>query len=166
MKYLYARKKETFNADLNENVEVKVFKPGIFNGFMLSGEKKNLKTILFRATIQISALGKARVFYVTDGEKLVHTSMVIPKCGKFTFMNEADYEIGPCLTYPEYRGKGIYPAVINHICNSIGRDGTLFYMIVDETNTASIKGIEKAKFERCGSVDVTGITKKYKANKL
>lgn len=76
-------------------------------------------------------------------------------------MDKDDYEIGPCFTYPQYRGNGIYPSVLRSICNSIGNDNTTFYMIVDETNIASIKGIEKAGFKKCGIVKVTKITKRY-----
>ena len=58
------------------------------------------------------------------------------------------------MTIPEYRGKGIYPQVLNYITYSCGRD-TKFYMLVNPTNESSIKGIKKANFKFCGKVIVT-----------
>lgn len=115
-----------------------------------------------RCLFQMITLGKAKIYcYRADGE-LVHTSYVIPKCCKFPFMGKEDYEIGPCFTYPKFRGKGLYSQMLKYICSSVGTYKTNFYMIVDETNLPSIRGIEKADFKRCGNVRVTKILKKYK----
>ena len=103
----------------------------------------------------IMILGKSYIYYSKDNTgKVVHTSYVIPKCIKFPFLSDNDYEIGPCMTIPEYRGKGIYPQVLNYITYSCGRD-TKFYMLVNPTNESSIKGIKKANFKFCGKVIVT-----------
>ena len=61
----------------------------------------------------IMILGKSYIYYSKDNTgKVVHTSYVIPKCIKFPFLSDNDYEIGPCMTIPEYRRKGIYPEVL------------------------------------------------------
>lgn len=73
---------------------------------------------------------------------LAHTSYVIPKCFKFPFLRADDFEIGPCFTYPSYRGKRIYPAVPQYINAYVGT--------------------EKSGFERCGTVKVSRFTKKYR----
>ena len=52
--------------------------------------------------------------------------------------------------------------MLHYITSIVGTQKTFFYMIVDENNIPSIKGIEKAGFQRCGSVYVTGIMKKYR----
>lgn len=92
-------------------------------------------------------------FYVRDEDgNLAHTSCVIPACAKFPFMDRMDYEIDPCYTYPAYRGKGIYPIVLHSICRELAENGSAFYMIVDERNASSIRGIEKAGFVRYGTV--------------
>ncbi len=166
MKYLYRKLKCEKKDKASENLNVEIFTPKVFSGLTLKGEEKNIKSIIVRFLFQLTTHGKAKIFYIKDNDKLVHTSYVIPKCYKFSFLTSKDYMIGPCFTYPEYRGKGIYPAMINYICNFVGTDGTVFYMSVDETNAASIRGIEKAGLERYGSVDVTGITKRYKPKKL
>lgn len=106
-------------------------------------------------------LGKAQVYYVQSGNDIVHTSYVIPACVKFPFMDRKDLEIGPCYTYPAFRGNGIYPKVLSEICRRKGNDTFLFYMIVDEMNLPSIRGIEKAGFVRCGSVHKSKFSKRY-----
>lgn len=164
MKYLYCLKKAQFSGDADKNPvseSVKVFTPKI-GKLLLCGEQKSVKTSLVRLLFQLSTKGKAKIYYVADKNDLQHTSYVVPKCSKFPFLGENDYEIGPCFTYPAHRGKGIYPNVLRYICDFVGNSDTTFYMIVDEKNTASIKGIEKAGFKRCSVVEVSKFTKRYK----
>ena len=162
MKYLYYYKttQRSNNANKSNNIKCNVFTPKIGRLFF-PGELRSIKLIGVRLLFQTITLGKAKIYVVSDGRDLIHTSYVIPKCSKFAFMNKDDYEIGPCFTYPQYRGKGIYPAVLQSICNDLGNDNTIFYMIVDEDNTASIKGIEKAGFKKFGIVKITKFTKRY-----
>lgn len=105
-------------------------------------------------------LGKVQIYYVQNGNDIIHTSYVISSCAKFPFRDRDDLEIGPCYIYPAFRGKGIYPKVLSEICRR-SNDTSSFYMIVDETNLPSIKGIEKAGFVRCGSVQKSKISKRY-----
>jgi RimJ/RimL family protein N-acetyltransferase len=81
-------------------------------------------------------------------------------------MKKRDFEIGPCFTYPEFRGRGIYVKVIKSICSQIGNNKTVFYMIVDKNNIASVKGIEKAGFRKYGEVKVSKIFKRYRIAKI
>lgn len=165
MKYLYVRKNEDGDV-FSDKIIVKVFRPRLFGGLMLSGEMRSIKQLFARLFFQTITVGKARVFYVSDGDSLMHTSYVIPNCIKFPFMKKDDLEIGPCYTYPEYRGRGLYPAVLRAICNYYKDGNVHYYMIVDSENTASIKGIEKAGFEKCGTVRVTKYTKRYKLERM
>lgn len=163
VKYLYCRKQTPVLYETNnqQRQECKVFRPRVFGGLFLAGEPKSIKVRLVRVLFQVATLGKARIYFVTNGDDFVHTSYVVPKCKKFSFLKANDYEIGPCFTYPKYRGQGVYPAVLKEICSSIGDKSTCFYIIVDETNISSIKGIEKAGFVRCGTVRVSKFTKRY-----
>ena len=144
-----------------EEFRLNVFTPSV-GAFLIKGEKFSIKTVGIRILFQIMSFGKAQIYYVenNDGE-LVHTSYVVPACGKFPFMGKRDIEIGPCYTYPAFRGKGIYPRVLSEICRR-NQDAPAIYMIVDEANDPSIKGIEKAGFVRCGLVSKSRITKRYK----
>lgn len=76
-------------------------------------------------------------------------------------MAENDFEIGPCRTYPDFRGRGIYPIVIDHIVHNYGGEDTTFYMSVSMANTSSVRGIEKAGFEKYKQVEKKGLFKIY-----
>ncbi len=168
MKYLYAYKKVQCSREIDNKVygdKIKVFTPKLWRP-MLGTERKDVKSIAVRLVFQLTTRGKARIYYVCDGENLVHTSYVVPKCRKFPFLDKNDYEIGPCFTYPEYRGKGVYPEVLRYICDKVGNSNTTFYMIVDESNISSVKGIEKAGFEKCGVIKVSKYMKRYQLVQL
>lgn len=110
-------------------------------------------------------LGKTYIYCVYVGEKQIHYSYVMKKCYKFPFLKSNDIHIGPCFTHPDYRGQGIYPAVIQRITTDFGLNsekGPHGYMIVDEKNVSSIRGVEKAGFKKTGIVEKTGFLKIYK----
>lgn len=140
---------------------VQEFRPTLFNCY-LHGENRNIKTFLARMFFQTVTFGKAKIFYVANNDdEIMHTSYVIPGCFKFPFMRKNDYEIGPCFTYPEFRGKEIYPKVLRYICKNIGNESTRFFMIVSINNISSIRGIEKAGFNKFGFVDKSRVLKRY-----
>ena len=163
MKLLYSYKKNIHSQNEKRLTthDVKIFTPTIPK-LILPGEIWDLKKILTRLFFQIISKGKAKIYYISDGDKIKHTSYVVPKCFKFTFLGESDYEIGPCYTYSQYRGQGLYPMVLRSICDSLGNIGTTFFMIVDDSNISSVRGIEKAGFVICGEIVVTKYTKIYK----
>lgn len=129
----------------------------------IQGEFKSLKICLVRLSFWLLTWGKAKIYYMLSSSgRVMHTSYVLPRCFKFPFLTKDDYCIGPCFTYPEFRGKGIYPAVLNQICQSENYPSdTVFYMVVSDTNTPSVRGIEKAGFEKCGRIKKTRILKRY-----
>lgn len=98
---------------------------------------------------KIIALGRYSKYCVSNGNgDIVHYSTVIGKCIKFKFLtNTNSYEIGPCFTKVEYRGKGIYPYVLSKIISDEAKD---YYMLVRQDNLSSIRGIEKAGFKQVG----------------
>ena len=100
----------------------------------------------------VLALGKYQKIVVstTDGT-VAHTSRVIGRCLKFPFLSKRAAEIGPCATQEAFRGQGIYPAVIRHIRAHGGY--AEYYMLVHEDNHSSIRGIEKAGFEKIGHIE-------------
>ena len=66
----------------------------------------------------------------------------------FKFMPRKAYHIGPCSTVPKERGKGFYPYLLN--CIIANNPAAEYYMIVDESNLSSIKGVQKAGFVEVG----------------
>ncbi len=161
MKYLYKHSRDSVGFKNPENLNVEIVTPTIRGGLIIQGENKSFKLLAVRCLFQLITFGKAKVYCYRYNGELVHTSYVIPRCHKFPFMSKNDYEIGPCFTYPKYRGKGFYPQMLKYICSSIGAENSVFYMIVDEANLSSIKGIEKAGFQRCGTIRVSKILKRY-----
>lgn len=165
MKYLYkfdSSSVKSISVGSHDDIDLKVFTPSL-RKLAIKGENVGGgKTLLVRLLFQILTFGKTKIYYVQDGNQILHTSYVIPACSKFPFLKKNDLEIGPCYTYPEFRGKGIYPKVLTKICQKRGGDSISFYMIVDENNLSSIKGIEKAGFVRCGSVYISKFARRYR----
>jgi len=66
-------------------------------------------------------------------------------------LEEGECEIKFCLTFPEFRGKGIYPAALHTIQRYLRERGcTRCFICVKADNIASIRGIEKAGFVSVG----------------
>ena len=109
-------------------------------------EKKSLRKTLFRLYISLLTFNKTKVYLVTDKNgKVIHTSYTICRNFKYRFMEKNEILIGPCSTEIEYRGKGIYPYVLNYIINNT--NNVNYYLIIKPDNNSSIKGAEKAGFE-------------------
>ncbi len=142
--------------------QIFTFTPSLFrNGLFLPGEKRSLRSILARLNFFLMTGGRAKVFYATREGILLHSSFVIPRCWKFPFLSERDYFIGPCVTFPKFRGMGIYPKVLGTIVNTLDDGDRTFYIAVDRDNKPSVRGIEKAGFFRIGSVRISKVFKRY-----
>ena len=142
------------------DLKIYKFTPSLFKPFE-KGEKKSFKSLIARLYFRIMAGKKYVIYYVlSSGGEISHTSTVMPKCFKFRYLGEKDCEIGPCYTTENFRGKGIYPAVLRYILSDYKAD--TFYMTVNENNASSIKGIEKAGFERCGKIKKSKLFKVYR----
>lgn len=138
------------------------FRPSLFSGFFVDGESWNWMVFLVRLSFYFQTAGQGMIFFVRDDDgKLMHTSYAIPKCFKFPFMQRGDWEIGPCYTYEQFRGQGIYPNVLRYIVMNLSKNENTFYVVVNKENNSSIKGIEKAGFVQVGCVAKTKFLKRY-----
>ncbi len=90
--------------------------------------------------------GKYNEYQLYRDDKLVSTAEVVTWLLIFPFMPRKGIHIAPCRTMPEERGKGYYSYLLRLIVE--GNPEGDFYMIVNESNTASIRGVEKAGFFR------------------
>ena len=152
-KLLYKKK---LNTRISENIRCPECQRIKIGSLYIKGERKTFKQTIVRLVFFIISKGRCLVFYYKDKFGIIeHKSFVLPKCYKFPFMSTNDYEIGPCFTEPEYRGHGLYVKMLNWITSQQLLNKGNFYMIVDEDNIASIKGIEKAGFTICGFVKKT-----------
>ncbi len=130
----------------------------------IRGEKKSIKTFLVRILFYVQSKGNFRIYYVREDRENtpIHTSYVCGASRKFPFMEREDIHIGPCHTAPDHRGKGIYRKVLRAIHTESCGKFKRAYMIVDEENLPSIKGIEAAGLTHVGTVERSGLQKIYR----
>jgi len=70
-------------------------------------------------------------------------------------LGDGEGEVKFCLTFPEHRGKGLYPAALQVIQGYLKEHGyRRCYICVKDDNVPSIRGIEKAGYRLAGSVRV------------
>ncbi|KMQ51552.1 hypothetical protein CHISP_1560 [Chitinispirillum alkaliphilum] len=92
--------------------------------------------------------GRTNAFVLTafHGEKLAHVQWIVPQkqiSKRYPFVDPKCYSIISCVTAPEYRGKGIYPAQLKKVIGSgISQNG--YYIWAESMNKASLHGIVKA----------------------
>ena len=88
-------------------------------------------------------------FVYKDNEKIGHISWIYYRNNPNRIMNLStkQCEIKFCLTLPEHRGRGIYPAVLSKIQNYLKQKGyAKVFICVKDGNIPSITGIEKVGF--------------------
>ena len=109
--------------------------------------------------------GKYKIYCLYDRKGLVHFSFLIPYCLKFSFMNKADYQIGPCWTREDHRGQGLYGKMLLHIARDVisNNKSSNVYVLVREANIESTRGIEKVNFMKIGVCKKTKYLKHYKS---
>jgi len=156
------------NCKINKDIKSKNF-PYKIEEFMPSLFKlklsryDGLRDFLIHLLFYLSTRGRYRIIYVKDNNKIIHYSYIIPKNFRFQHMSHKnDFQIGPCFTDEFYRGQGIYPYVLTYIIERFSDKGRRFYMIVDEKNFSSQRGIIEAGFIEAGVVykDILGIYKR------
>ncbi len=88
------------------------------------------------------------VYVIADGDVIAHQSWVMTDVltpAAFGFDSNVPV-IGECATGAAFRGRNLYPFTLRHIADDVWRRRgvPLLYLTVEPTNTASIRGIEKA----------------------
>ena len=103
--------------------------------------------------IQTVELSGKKSFSIKESGKLVHNSFLFKKAHVLRLLGKKGPVIGDCVTSPEYRGRSIYPFVINKIALESLKEGHKeVFVIVNSGNQASIRGIEKAGFHQFAHV--------------
>ncbi len=148
MYYFYRQNQVQSLPPLPEGMIIKKQTPNKFVPKMHSmqmGRKRfyyfSVMTFLFR--------GFSRVFKEYDiiiNNEIISKAVLISKVPIYKFLPKDGIHLCYCETIPEARGKGYYPLLLNYIQNDMPKKN--LYMIVDVTNSASIRGIEKAGFVR------------------
>jgi len=90
---------------------------------------------------------KKRYFIKVD-DKVVHESFLFEKLFVLQIIGKTGPTIGDCRTIEAFKGKSIYPYVINQIAREeiLKNQRKEVFIIVNPSNLSSIKGIEKAGF--------------------
>ena len=90
---------------------------------------------------------RCTAYEVSSGGDHVFSAYVVGSSFKFPFMANGDVQIGDCFTAPAYRGRGIYPAMVEIMFRErVVRPGAAGYLLIDATNEASKRGASKAGF--------------------
>lgn len=144
-----------------EQYECGVFKPS-FGQLQIQSISKSFKGKLINLYWYIITLGRFRIYYVRDGETIIHTSCCATKCYKFPFMERNDVHVGPCTTDSRYRGQGIYPYVLSRIIQDYAKCDKTFYMIIHDDNISSQKGVHKVGFKKTAALSRSNFLKIYR----
>lgn len=85
---------------------------------------------------------------------LVHQSFLYERAFLLRLLNETGPVIGNCFTNSKFRGQSIYPYVLNYIAKEQLLEDKVkqIFVIVNKNNISSIKGIEKAGFQKYSSI--------------
>lgn len=103
--------------------------------------------------VQKTVSGNLMKYFIQDNGTFVHESYLFPKLHLLKLLDRKGPAIGQCVTSKQYRGKSIYPFVINKIARETldsGHDEV--FIVVNVDNIASIKGIEKAGFKKYAQI--------------
>lgn len=98
-----------------------------------------------------TAAGKQR-YFIMDGDTFVHQSFVFQKVQMLQLIGKKGPAIGDCLTMGDYKGRSIYPYVINHAARELLKHHPEVFIIVISDNVPSVRGIEKAGFKLKASI--------------
>lgn len=107
----------------------------------------------------LNTFGKCWVYSIYKDSQIIHYSYVTKRCYKFPFMRNDDIQIGNCYTKVGFRGKKIYPFVVQEVINDFDMKNNSHdvYMLIDQENSSSRKAMQSIGFRVVQQVE----TKKY-----
>jgi hypothetical protein len=88
-------------------------------------------------------------YFIKVADKVIHESFLFEKLFVLSLIGKTGPTIGDCRTVEAFKGKSIYPFVINYIAREeiLKNHRKEVFIIVHPNNLSSIKGIEKAGFQ-------------------
>lgn len=91
--------------------------------------------------------GRTR-YFIMDKGTFVHQSFLFPKLNVLKLIGKKGPAIGDCVTEAAYKGRSIYPYVINKMAGEMLANPNCpeVFIIVNSDNASSMRGIEKAGF--------------------
>ena len=125
-----------------EDYDIEIFFPTLFR---LKKHPAKVSIYLFWF---LFTLAKYRIVYVKKDNTIIHYTHILPKFFKLPFMNSRDLEIGPSWTDELYRGKGVFPAVMEYAIQYFKKEKRTFYVFAHINNEPSRKSILKVGFNK------------------
>lgn len=109
--------------------------------------------------------GNYKIIYLMNEDEIIHFTHILPKFFKFPFLTSYDLEIGPSWTKKNYRGKGLFPAILTYIVYQFKAPKRKFYVLAHSDNLPSQKAIQKAGFVMLGTGFKTSLLGIYRLDK-
>jgi len=107
----------------------------------------------FKYKIEKSRIKNKWSYTIRESDKLIHVSYLYDNIFLLKLVNKNGPVIGDCYTNKQYRGQSIYPQVINKIALETLKQGIQeVFIVVNQENISSIKGIEKAGFNKFAAI--------------
>lgn len=100
-------------------------------------------------TIQSEVVNEIKKkYFIQIEDKIIHQSTLFKSIFLLQLIQKKGPAIGECFTKEEFKGKSIYPFVVNFIAREeiLKNNQTEVFIIVNRDNSSSIRGIEKAGF--------------------
>ena len=97
---------------------------------------------------------RKKKYFIQDNDVLVHQSFLFNTVFLLRLIQKKGSVIGDCYTNPAYRGRSIYPFMIHTIAKEVLQNlkNAAVFMVVNQDNLSSTKGIEKAGFKKCATI--------------
>jgi len=117
--------------------------------------RRHISALSLWRLLQWHRKGAGWIFLAREQEPYAHYSFVTPPRRYrriFPVISEPGaLLIGPSFTEPAMRGRGLYRQTLAMITARLGEEGYgPFYVFASPTNVRSLRGIERAGFQRCG----------------
>lgn len=93
---------------------------------------------------------KYSVLLIRRNGKLVHRTMITPRYFRFPFMAADDIQVGDTWTDPEERGRGLATLAHQIIISTPSFRGRTCWGVIEPSNLAAIRAIEKAGYSLTG----------------
>lgn len=107
----------------------------------------------------LTTLGRFSILVLLDKDVVVHYSYITPKVFRFPFMGRKDQQIGPCVTHPDYRGKGVFTNVLKLIPAFYSKKCDLVWTYTTQNDIAAQKAFGKAGYGFYSDADMSLKTK-------